>query len=95
MIFWIFLHIPLNKIKSSLKLSLQATCWHCSSSVISQQPSVRWMSAAGILCTGRRSNLWSWSWRRCCTVGKRSKLLLHMTAEVKRTNCFLWIVYSE
>lgn len=54
--------------------SLQATCRLCTSSPTSQHPSGRWTSTAGFLCTGRRCSLRCPSWRRCCTVGKRSKL---------------------
>ena len=64
-------------------MSLQVTCWLCGSSVISQHPSVRRMSAAGFLCTGRWCNLWFWSWRRCCTVGKRSTILLQSISQFR------------
>ncbi|XP_050929055.1 ankyrin repeat and SOCS box protein 15 isoform X2 [Lates calcarifer] len=59
----------------------EVTCWLCRSSVISQQPSVRRTSTAGILCIGRRCNLWSQSWRRCCMVASFRLTLEEKTLE--------------
>ena len=76
-----------RKTSSNNKLPLQVTSRLCRSSVISQQPSVRWMTAAGILCTERRSNLRSRSWRRCCTVGKRSNILFDSLKRCEVRRC--------